>query len=209
LPLFFTEALPLNLNTINVLPAVPHAVPPPVVDSGPRIRSRQPVTEFVGEHLVFHQAPKGPLKQIVDELRSGQPCVGICVVGATGTGSDDHNLINNLLGGSGKGFVVPTPVPVTPKTIRISVMNEGLLIRRVTPAYPQLAMLAHQQGTVLLHAIIGRDGTIQQLQAVSGPPLLIKAAMDAVAQWRYRPYVLNDEPVEVDTQITVNFRLGG
>ena len=88
-------------------------------------------------------------------------------------------------------------------------MDEGLLIRKVTPIYPEIAKLSHQQGTVSLHAIIGRDGTIQQLQAVSGPPLLIKAAIDAVQQWRYRPYMLNGQAVEVDTQITVKFILGG
>jgi protein TonB len=62
------------------------------------------------------------------------------------------------------------------------------------------------QGQVKLHAIIARDGTIQSLSAVSGPPLLVRAALDAVSQWRYRPYILNGEAVEVETFITVNFR---
>ena len=84
-----------------------------------------------------------------------------------------------------------------------------MLIHRVTPIYPTIARQGRIQGTVTLHAIIGRDGTIQNLQAISGPPLLIPAALDAVQRWRYRPYLLNNEPVEVETQITVNFTLGG
>jgi protein TonB len=95
------------------------------------------------------------------------------------------------------------PMPVSKGVI------EGLLVHKITPVYPKIAIIAHQQGTVLLHAIIGRDGTIQNLQVISGPPLLIQAALDAVQRWRYRPYLLNNEPVEVETQITVNFTLGG
>lgn len=91
----------------------------------------------------------------------------------------------------------------------MSHVDEGLLVHKVTPVYPQIAIITKQQGAVVLHAIIGRDGSIQQLQAISGPPLLIKAAMEAVGQWRYKPYMLNGQPVEVDTQITVNFKLGG
>ena len=74
--------------------------------------------------------------------------------------------------------------------------------------YPALAKTAHVSGTVVLHAIIAKDGSIQELQFVSGPPLLMKAAMDAVREWRYRPTLLNGEPVEVDTTIDVVFTLG-
>ncbi len=88
-------------------------------------------------------------------------------------------------------------------------MMEGNLIYRVEPEYPAIARLAHIQGAVVLHAIIGKEGKIENLQAVSGPPLLIRAALDAVRQWRYRPYLLNGDPVEVETQVTVNFILAG
>ena len=88
-------------------------------------------------------------------------------------------------------------------------MMEGNLIYRVQPEYPALAKLAHIHGAVVLRAVISKQGTIENLQAVSGPPLLMKAAVDAVQQWRYRPYLLNGEPVEVDTQVTVNFVLSG
>jgi protein TonB len=82
------------------------------------------------------------------------------------------------------------------------------LIRQVQPVYPQIAKTAHVSGTVQLHAIISKDGSIEELTYVSGPPLLMKAAMDAVHQWRYRPTMLNGEPVDVDTTISVVFTLG-
>jgi protein TonB len=86
---------------------------------------------------------------------------------------------------------------------------EGNLIYRVQPVYPLLARQARIQGSVLLRAMISRDGTIEHLQVISGHPMLVQSAIDAVRQWRYRPYFLNDQPVEVDTQVTVNFILSG
>jgi len=81
------------------------------------------------------------------------------------------------------------------------------LINPVKPIYPPLAKMARQQGTVKFEAMISKEGTIEELKVVSGPPLLIQAATDAVKQWRYRPTVLNGEPVEVQTTIDVNFSL--
>ena len=78
----------------------------------------------------------------------------------------------------------------------------------VQPVYPPIAKTAHISGTVVLHAIISKEGAIEKLEYVSGPPLLMKNAMDAVSQWRYRPTMLNGEPVEVDTTIDVVFTLG-
>lgn len=92
-----------------------------------------------------------------------------------------------------------------PKRI-ISQLDEGQLLNRVEPVYPHIAAISGIQGQVKLHAIIGRDGRIQSLNLVSGHPLLAHAALEAVEQWRYRPYVLNGERVEVETFITVNFR---
>lgn len=86
---------------------------------------------------------------------------------------------------------------------------EANLVHRVQPAYPPLARAARIQGSVVLQAIISKTGTIQNLQALSGHPMLVPSALDAVRQWRYRPYFLNGEPVEVETQITVNFILSG
>ena len=85
----------------------------------------------------------------------------------------------------------------------------GQIITKTTPVYPPIARAAHVGGTVVLHAIIAKDGSIQQLSVISGPPMLVGAATDAVRQWRYKPYLLNGEPTEVDTTITVNFNLNG
>jgi protein TonB len=82
------------------------------------------------------------------------------------------------------------------------------LTNKVTPIYPPIAKTAHVSGTVVLHAIISKDGSIQELQYVSGPPLLMKSAMDAVKEWKYKPTMLNGDPVEVDTTIDVVFTLG-
>jgi protein TonB len=91
----------------------------------------------------------------------------------------------------------------------ISVNSEAQLVSRVEPIYPKTAILAGVQGQVKLHAIIARDGRIESLNVISGHPLLVVAAKDAVSQWRYRPYYLNGQTVEVETFITVNFRKEG
>ncbi len=93
-----------------------------------------------------------------------------------------------------------------PKPI-ISRFDPGQVIRRVEPLYPSIAHTARIQGSVVLHAIISREGTIERLQVVSGHPMLDKAALDAVSQWLFRPYILNGQPIEVETEITVNFIL--
>ncbi len=88
-------------------------------------------------------------------------------------------------------------------------MIEGNLIVRVQPDYPAQARQIRIQGKVVLRAVISREGTIENLQVVSGHPMLVRAAVEAVRQWRYRPYSLNGEPVEVETEVTVNFVLSG
>jgi protein TonB len=98
--------------------------------------------------------------------------------------------------------------PEEKRTVKVSgVVQQAQLIARIEPRYPPIAVQAGIEGTVLLHAIINREGGITALEVVSGPPLLVKAALDAVRQWRYRPTFLNGEPVDVDTSITVIFRL--
>lgn len=81
------------------------------------------------------------------------------------------------------------------------------LLNTVDPVYPPIAKAAHVEGTVVLHAIIGEDGTVRKLAVISGPNMLQSAAVDAVRHWTYKPYLLNGEPVEVETTITVNFHL--
>lgn len=104
--------------------------------------------------------------------------------------------------------VAPTPTPAV-RPFRTSTMLQGSLIRRVEPVYPPVARAARIQGPVLLAAVIGKDGAIENLRTISGHPMLVPAAISAVSQWRYRPYILNGEAIEVETQITVNFILGG
>jgi len=89
----------------------------------------------------------------------------------------------------------------------MTTIDPALLIHRVEPEYPPLAKQLHREGRVQLHAIIGTDGTIQSLQIVSGDPFFLISARDAVQQWRYRPTILNGQPVEIDTYITVVYTM--
>ncbi len=97
----------------------------------------------------------------------------------------------------------PSPTEVSPDTVGT------LLIRKVAPVYPPLARQARIQGTVMLKVIINKSGEIQSEQLVSGHPMLAPAAIAAVKQWKYQPYMLNGEPVDVETTLQVNFRLAG
>ena len=101
----------------------------------------------------------------------------------------------------------PRPKPHTPKRIRVGTIEQAKLIYGPKPDYPQLARMARIQGTVRLEAVIATDGTIKGLRVESGHPLLVKAALEAVEQWRYQPTLLNGDPVEVETEIDVNFAL--
>ena len=120
----------------------------------------------------------------------------------------DPNGLPSVLPSGSTPLPLPRPAPVT-HPVRISRILEGNLIRRVQPTYPPLARAARIQGAVVLVAIISKEGTIENLRVASGHPMLVPAAIEAVSQWHYKPYILNNEPVEVETQITVNFTLGG
>jgi periplasmic protein TonB len=204
-PLLYTDAIPLGSLKSYVeipVPPGPRQPPPPT----PAARRPQPTTSnFQGTTLL-------PPRRIPDRIdmradTAVPPPPGPYIDGATG-GSGTGSTLNTILA-SNMRPVVP-PANIQPKSVRVSGgVIEGLLIHKVTPIYPKMAITVRQQGTVLLQAEIGRDGIIQNLRVVSGPPLLIGAALDAVKQWRYRPYLLNNQPVEVETQITVNFTLGG
>jgi periplasmic protein TonB len=104
----------------------------------------------------------------------------------------------------------PAVVQGPPKgpTIISRGVAEGMLLQRVVPRYPPIAQASHTQGTVVLQAVIAKNGVIENLRVLSGSPMLTQAALDAVSQWRYRPYLLNGEPVAVETTINVVFRLG-
>jgi len=139
----------------------------------------------------------------------GPPTVGQSgpyIPGALGSGSPDG--VPNSFGTAPHPIVPSAPVTIAPP-VRISHMSEGDLVRKILPVYPPLARSARIQGQVVLQAVISKQGVIERFQVLAGHPMLVPAAIEAVRQWRYRPYVLNNEPVEVETQITVNFSLGG
>jgi periplasmic protein TonB len=118
------------------------------------------------------------------------------------------------MGGVIGGIISSTPVAVpkvaTPQRVRVSQgVSQGLLVKKVQPTYPPLARQARIQGQVILQAEISKDGSIENLRLISGHPMLAPAAIDAVKQWRYKPYMLNGEPVAVETTVMVNFTLSG
>jgi periplasmic protein TonB len=119
------------------------------------------------------------------------PCVGCIPLG------DNRNQPINPGG-------VP---PQTPHRLLVTHLESAMLLQRVEPVYPALARHIHREGQVELRAVIAADGTIQSLQVVSGDPLFLRSATDAVTQWRYRPTILNGQPVEIETYITVIYTL--
>ena len=101
--------------------------------------------------------------------------------------------------------VVPKPAP---SSIRVSQgVSQGLLIKKISPVYPPSALQLRKQGAVELLATVSKAGTITAIKVLSGDSALAKSATDAVRQWKYRPYLLNGEPVEIETQVTINFKL--
>jgi protein TonB len=126
----------------------------------------------------------------------------------SGTGAANGSALANYSGPE----PLPEPAAAAPKPkpafVRVSNgVQSAKLLQQPKPTYPALARSARISGTVRLQAIIGRDGTIQNLQLVGGPPLLVAAALEAVRRWTYKPTLLNNEPVEVFTEIDVNFTL--
>jgi protein TonB len=120
----------------------------------------------------------------------------------------DPNGVPNLPGSGSRPVMPVAPKPVV-AMVHVSHMSEGDLVHKILPTYPPMAQAARIQGPVVLQAVISRRGMIENLRVLSGHPMLVPAAVEAVRQWRYRPYILNNEAVEVETQITVNFSLTG
>jgi protein TonB len=161
------------------------------------------------ENIVW-RAPSRIPRNISSDSGGASSDAGVSGPGIFGSvASGNENGMPNLFV-SGTRPVVPAvrPAPAI-APLRVSHMSEGNLIRKVQPAYPPLARSARIQGAVLLQALISKQGGIVDLKVLAGHPMLVSAAIEAVRQWRYRPYVLNNEPVEVETQITVNFSLAG
>jgi periplasmic protein TonB len=203
IPLLFTEALP-KAQLMMALVAPPPPPPPPPPPAAIKI-VKQVQTDIVNGQL--RTPTKIPKKvEIIKEEEAPPPMSG--VVGGV-PGGVPGGQMNGVIGGiiSNAPMAVPK---VAVQRVRVSQgVTQGMVLHKVQPTYPPLARTARVQGSVLLAAVIGKDGTIQNLHVISGHPLLTQAALDAVRQWRYRPYILNGEPVEVDTQVTVNFTLSG
>src|SRR6266480_4373315 len=208
IPLLYTEALPKQqLMTFLVAPPPPPPPPPPA--AAPIKVVKQIQTEIINGQL--RTPTKIPQKiQMIKEEEAPPPMNSMAGVVGGVPGGVPGGQMGGVIGGIISSTPVSVPKAATPTRVRVSQgVTQGLLIRKVQPTYPPLARQARIQGAVLLQAEISKDGTIQNLRLISGHPMLTSAAIEAVKQWRYKPYILNGEPVEVETQITVNFTLSG
>lgn len=205
LPLTYSEGLPkLRVTTIGA----PIGPPPGRRAEGVRHTSGPARPMLRPSELMEPPSIPPTIDRTPEPISGPANDCPTCVPGGTG---DPTAGSNPIWGAIPTSNTTPAPIPTLKAAPppRISRMMEGNLIYKPQPAYPPMARAARIQGPVLLRAIISKAGTIENLQTLSGHPLLVPAALEAVKQWRYRPYVLNGEPVEVETQITVNFILSG
>ncbi len=208
-PLIYTEALPKTLLT-TLLVAPPPPPPPPPPPAATVTRVVKPTVRLMEAGKL--RAPTAIPKQVVMLKEEELPPDMGAFVGVTGgvpggiPGGQAGGVLGGILGGiAGSG---PPPPKAAPSRIRVGGnVQQAKLISQPRPVYPPLAKQARIQGTVQLQAIIAKDGTVTQLEMISGHPLLVQSAMDAVRQWRYQPTLLNGEPVEVVTTIAVIFNL--
>jgi len=193
---------------MTFLVAPPPPPPPPPPAAAPVKVVKQVQTDIINGQL--RTPTKIPEKvQMIKEEEAPPPVMSASGVVGGVPGGVPGGQMGGVLGGIlGNAPVVPKVA--TPQRVRVSQgVTQGLLIRKIQPTYPPLARQARIQGSVLLQAEISKEGTIENLRLISGHPMLAPAAIEAVKQWRYKPYILNGEPVEVETQITVNFTLSG
>jgi periplasmic protein TonB len=208
IPLIYTEALPKTLMS-SILLAPPPPPPPPPPPAAVQVVHVKPVAHLMDAgKLVAPKAIPKDIKIIKEE--EAPPDMGGGVAGGVPggvSGGSMGGVLGGVIGGAGSGGAPPPP-KVTPKRITVGGQVQAAhLVNKVQPSYPPLARQTRISGTVKLHAIIGKDGVVTQLQVISGHPLLVQSALDAVKQWRYQPTLLNGEPVEVDTEIDVIFSL--
>jgi protein TonB len=208
IPLIFTEALPrTQLMTFLVAPPPPPPPPPPA--AAPVKVVRQIQTDIVNGQL--RTPTKIPQKvQMIKEDEAPPPVMATSGVVGGVPGGVPGGQMGGVIGGIISSTPVAVPKVATPQRVRVSQgVSTGLLIRKVNPNYPPLARQARIQGTVVLQAEISKSGDIQNLRLISGHPMLAPSAIEAVKQWKYKPYLLNGEPVEVETTVQVNFTLSG
>jgi len=208
IPLIFTEALPKQqLMTFLVAPPPPPPPPPPAAAPVKIVKVIQ--TDIVNGQL--RTPTKIPKKvEMIKEDEAPPPVMASAGVVGGVPGGVPGGSLNGVIGSVLSSTPTVAPKIATPQRVRVSSgVVSGLLVRRVQPTYPPLARQARIQGVVVLQAQISKDGNIENLQLISGHPMLAPAAIEAVKQWKYRPYLLNGEPVEVETQVQVNFTLSG
>jgi protein TonB len=202
LPLLYTQGLP----RLAVLAPLLAPAPLPAAQSTTlHVRPAAMFQGYTGLRLVSPlRVPEGV--EMLSEVAPSMPMVDASAIGIShGIGNRAGSVFDGI---PGSVQVLPPP-PTAVRRLPVSRMMEGNLILRIQPDYPSLARQVRVQGQVVLRAVISREGTIENLQVLRGHPMLVRAAVDAVRRWRYRPYVLNGEPVEVETEVTVNFVLSG
>jgi periplasmic protein TonB len=217
IPLIYTDTLPkATLTSFLVAPPPPPPPPPPPVAAAPVKVVKVAPRQFDAGRLM---APKQIPREIamIKEEELPPPAASAGVVGGVPggvPGGAPGGVIGGIIGSVPTAAPPPPPPvkqeakPAPPQRIKVGGnVQAANLIRKITPQYPPLAKQARVQGVVKFQAIIGKDGTIQNLQLLTGHPLLVPSAQEAVKQWMYRPTLLNGEPVEVVTQIDVNFTL--
>jgi protein TonB len=215
LPMIYFDVLPKTQLTSFLVapPPPPPPPPPPAAPTAVKIVKVIP-RQFDAGRLM---APKSVPKEVVtireEELPPPSSGVGGVMGGIPGgvAGGTPGGVLGGIIGSVPTAAPPPPPPPVkavTPKRITIGGnVQQAKLVRQPKPVYPPLAKQARISGVVHLAAVISKDGTIQDLKVISGHPLLIPSALEAVKQWVYQPTLLNGEPVEVSTQIDVNFTL--
>jgi protein TonB len=205
IPLIYTEALPKTMMaTLLVAPPPPPPPPPPPV-AAQVVHIKPQVHLMDAGKLVAPKVIPKDVKIIKEEAEPDMGAVGGVGVPGGVAGGSIGGVLGGVMGGMG---AAPPPPKANPSRIRQGGnVQAAMLIDRVQPSYPPLARQTRISGTVRLHAIIGKDGSVQQLTQETGHPLLVQAALDAVRRWRYKPTLLNGEPVEVDTTIDVIFSL--
>ena len=207
IPLIYTDALP-KTQLMTFLVAPPPPPPPPPPPAAAPVKVVKMVSEMVNGQL--RTPSKIPEKVQMIKEEEAPPDLGGGGVPGGVPGGIPGGSTGGVIGGILSSTHVDVPKVATPQRVRVSSgVSTGLLIKKVTPNYPPLAKQARIQGHVLLQAEISKEGTIQNLQLISGHPMLAPAAIEAVKQWRYKPYLLNGEPVAVETQVDVVFSLSG
>jgi periplasmic protein TonB len=200
IPLIYPEALPKQMmNLLLVTPPPPPAAPKPIPQQ-PRAEAFHGRSEFVDLRLTAPRLiPTTPNTDIAERAPGNGEVIGL----DQGTGIPGGDPFAHS---SSKPPVVVRDEPRGPIVISKGVA-EGMVIQKIIPRYPPIALASRTQGTVVLQAVISKSGTIQNLRVLSGSPMLQQAALDAVSQWRYRPYLLNGQPIDVETTINVTFSL--